>query len=244
MIPDYFFSLIPIEAAITIELMAKFPALSPRLFQKDMTVFIIGESTVEGRQHFILKNTENIMVEFPVDLMEANGLNQLTDGRLELTTPLYNHWFSEKRRQQWEWWSEKLRAHFDLVWESRDLLISKPEYFLIRTPWIHSGSIYHTGSFGYPLGALLESWKISEDLKLPGKELYMAGINGSSLSGIHNYLAWEPKACRFKSGSLIHGDSTWKEFLQKFSTLHQMYPARLASDLLSIRQLLKELAVG
>ena len=146
MIPDFFF-IKSMEDHITLDLLAKFPALSPALFKKDITVRITGERIVQGRNYIMLENNEGIGIEFPNELIKVNGLQILPDSRLELTAALYDHWFNEKRQHQWEFWSQKLHTHFDQVWEKRDLIISKPEYFLLRTHWLYSGSLYYTGYY-------------------------------------------------------------------------------------------------
>ena len=84
------------EDHITLDLLAKFPALSPGLFKKDITVRITGERIVQARNFIMLENNEGIGIEFPNELIKVNGLQILPDSRLELTAALYDHWFNKK----------------------------------------------------------------------------------------------------------------------------------------------------
>ena len=191
----------------------------------------------------ILKDNDGLTSNFPKNLLVENDL-KIIGNILELSDTLYDHWFGEEKKcflkMKVDEEKDLFKQNFKLIYENRDIVFSKGEYFLIRIP-----SLLYTGSslFGkhtFCLGSLFESWERSDDLFFfdpdSKSKILMTSIGGSHFSGRHWWQGWSISREEF-----ISGRNSSMKLYDKFEKLSERYPMKLSSSYGNISKLLRKI---
>ena len=180
----------------------------------------------------LIADLNGIILPFPKSLIRANDL-VIENGRMKISTSMYNTWFQEKHDAEIELLSEKIYSHFDKIMQFSQVIINDPELRNIRLPFLKSNILY-SGELHYSIGSLLEAWIEDDDLTV-SPTAYLLKINISPLSGMNNYTAYSTTSRSLITGSLSKENKRWKEYLSKFQSLADS--KRNKSDLLAITRL-------
>jgi hypothetical protein len=186
----------------------------------------------------LIADWNGIVLPFPKSLIRANDL-VIKDGRMKISTSMYDTWFQEKHDAEIELLSEKIYSHFDKVMQYSHVIMSDQEFRNIRLSFLKS-TILYSGELHYSLGALLEAWMEDDGLSV-SSTAYLLKINVSPLSGLNNYTAYSTKTRSLITGSLSKENKSWREYLGKFQSLASS--RRNKSDLLAITRLAQLLKI-
>ncbi len=216
--------------------------LSSKFTTKDYSIRVTGENT----DFYTLVDTNGISVQLAKDIFESKHYNENSE-QIVLSETLYNHYFAVQLQKIADDAEFRFNHQFANVLANKELILSVPEYFLIRSFMLASGDTIRS-SGRYCIGALLEAWQLSDNLVLPTEQgkLHMISISGSMLSGSFSGVAWS-----FEKNDLVTitnkttnfelpgGLSSW---VGKFAELSQHdYPTMLG-NVKAINKLLNEIA--
>jgi hypothetical protein len=201
---------------------------------KNTIVHIIGSND----EHFIIRDIDGIVIEFPKYLLDVNGIPVL-DNTIVLSEALYARYVQQERENLNEKASDLIKDNFLQIIDHKELILQTPEYFLIRSSLLTSGAVY-IGSLGYCLGSWLESM---EELEVHSE--YMISVGGSPLSGMNSYTAYDIKSRKIKrylpyrtGHDLPGGFMIW---LKKLEALSKRYSYYLRSNYLAVNKLIAEI---
>jgi len=186
----------------------------------------------------LIADWNGIVLPFPKSLIRANDL-VIKDGRMKISTSMYDTWFREKHDAEIELLSEKIYSHFDKVMQYSHVIMNDPEFCNIRLPFLKS-TILYSGELHYSLDGVLKSWIENDDLSV-SSTAYMLKINVSPLSGVNNYTAYSTKTRSLITGSLSKENKSWREYIDKFQSIASS--RRNKSDLLAITRLAQLLKI-
>lgn len=143
-------------------------------------------------------------------VVEANRLS-IEHEQIVFSEGLYHHFFIQEVNRRKEAAVQLFRRQFVHVVEHRDLVLCRPEYFLIRNDRFGTGCTL-TGGFDYCLGGLLEAWFIIRELWKERKGYlmggYLVGASGSLLSRRHMAILWSPDLQQFVKLNDLEGKLT------------------------------------
>jgi hypothetical protein len=200
--------------------------------QNTIEVEVMSDPDTEDPS-ILIADWNGIVLPFPKSLIRANDL-VIKDGRMKISTSMYDTWFREKHDAEIELLSEKIYSHFDKIMEHSHVIMNDQEFRNIRLPFLKS-TILYSGELHYPLGAMLEAWMEEDDDLSVSSTAYMLKINVSPLSGLNNYTAYSTKTRSLITGSLSKENKSWREYIGKFQSIASS--RRNKSDLLAITRL-------
>lgn len=136
--------------------------------------------------YYLLQNQQKNSARIHCGVIQDNDLT-IVNNQIELTYGLYEYYFS---RNQLELANKRFydlfNQHIELILANRQIVLSKPEYYLLTPDYLTSGSMY-TGGLNYSLGSLIESMESGGHIfykELYGYEnMYLICLRGSQLSG-------------------------------------------------------------
>ena len=111
--------------------------------------------------------------------------------------------------------------NIDLIFQNRELVLSKKEYYLLSPIQLTSGGAY-IGGFSYKLGELFDSFESGGHFyyeEFGGfKKMYLVSTQGSPLSGTHTFVFWSEKERRIIKRDECHGSlpRPWAESYGRF----------------------------
>jgi hypothetical protein len=197
----------------------KFTTKFGRNFEIDLNQWSIDEENrsckiIERSEgNVLLENRQNENFSIPEHLIEANDLDVM-DNKVELTQGLYENWFLKKYRERTNRLLDELfKQYASDIFQNRDLVLSKPEYYLLMPNFLSSGFMY-IGGVSYTLGTLFESMEsgkhIYYDTFLEYRKMYLVSMGASPLSGsIFKAIFWSDESrelVRFDSKSALPGN--------------------------------------
>ena len=150
-----------------------------------------------------MKNKYDDRFTIPEYLINANGLNVI-DNRVELPKGLYEYYFLETFRANSLILLDTLyQAYANLIFQNRNLVLNKAEYYLLKPSSLSTGFMY-SGGIIYSLGNLFESFESGDHVYYDefcgyGK-MYLVSMAASPLSGtIFNATFWSDENNQFIS---------------------------------------------
>ena len=206
--------------------------------------FLVGNNYLvnvvgETEYFYLVSDIDGIIVNFPKEIIKINEI-PIKNNVIQLSDTLYNEYFKKERQRLQEEAEYKLKINFGKIYENRDLVFNKPEYFLIRVRQFTSGGAY-IGGCDYCLGSLIESWDQSNSLILNEEseksKVLMTSIQGSPLSGNNSWTGWSLENQKFVSGKV----EDWRKYLVEFIELSKKYKIRLRSDFRQIDKSMEEI---
>lgn len=195
-------------------------------------------------KNIILRNYDEVEVSIPIELLRLNNIST-SETKVHLTTGLYQKHFVEEKKRLNHIASEAFYHNLPTILRNRDTVLSNPEFFHIRADVLYCGAAFISG-YSYSLGALLECWSTSDDLKI-SEDYHMVTISGSPFSGAFASLIWSDDKNQLMAISSRRGDKLPKNFLwywKVFKELHIKHPERLISNHLAIQKLINSLAIN
>ncbi len=203
----------------------------------------------EKKDSFLIQDDIGLVAEIHKSIVKDNSLT-IKNNRIELSQSLYTHYFNSGFTERFNGIKMAFYKNFAAVVANMDLILSKPEYFLMRPDLLGCGVMY-MGGFVPCLGSVFESWSQSDhlvltDIKEAGRQ-HLISLRGSPMSGSYSATVWsyETKKVTFRNSSenaptLPHKFMHWAK---KFIALNQKYPIIIDADYRAINQLLVEIGV-
>lgn len=214
--------------------------LPDALFARDKRVFITGET----ENTLLVRDQHGLQFNLKKSVISANEMSSSL-GCIELSDTLYMHYVTPMIKKADEQASQLLDQHFGLVMQNYHVVLTNPEYFLIRAQWLCSGAGF-SGPVNYCLGSLVEAWMRSKLLRsknIDGKPVYVAKVGGSPFSGLIRGKAWSPTENRWTEldkHCLPGGIPFW---LSHYSKLQSAYSQTLVANFAAIRKLINHCKV-
>ena len=147
----------------------------------------------------LLENSFKDRFSFPKHLLEANWI-RTNDNKIKISLALYSHYFLDQfKEQDADRFFSLFSENKPLVFKNRDLVLTKPEYFLLKLGWMSFGFV----GFGYgeridfTLGELFESFE-------SGKHIYYDTFMGYNKMYLVNFFA-------SIGGTQIHSAIFWSD---------------------------------
>ena len=190
----------------------------------------------------LLTDPEGITVLFPYSLVVANDL-KIIDNFLMISDSMYKVWFDEKYEIEYKEKSKILYNHFNRLIENTDKILSNKQFFNIRLEWLESSMLY-CGGYHYRLGPLLKSWTESDELRIPGTNVFVFKINGSVLSGFNIYHGWDFIEKCIVTGTIEKGQRGWRHYFTHLAYLSNIYKRGKHKNLLALESLIYEINVN
>ncbi len=184
---------------------------------------IVDETTDD----FLLADANDCRVYFAKRIVEVNGI-EVKEREIVISDSLYQYYFVSEIRKLNDAADVKFRSYINIILNNKDLILSHGEFFLLP-PGFASGDTLG-GGFQYCIGALLESWMYSDELKIKdlvtGDMVNLVSIGGSRLSGAYSAVLWSPGQ---------------QEIIRKSSGQNERYPmGKLGDHLAKLRDLTKD----
>ncbi len=164
----------------------------------------------EDNEALLLEDENRIRAKIDKAVIIANQF-PMNDQKVELSESLHQHYFLSPHHIQSQERMNKLFGEcIEQIFEYRDVVLSKPEYYFLRPRMLSSGAA-PGGGFSYCLGTLFESFQSGNHIyweELAGfKNLYLINISGSALSGDYTATYWSESAKKVLSLSAAdHGN--------------------------------------
>ncbi len=161
--------------------------------------------------NLLLKNKYDDRFTLPEYLIKANELNVI-DNIVELPKGLYEYYFLDKFRANSLTLLDTLyQAYANLIFQNRNLVLNKAEYYLLKPSRLSTGFMY-AGGIIYSLGNLFESFEsgnhIYYDEFCGYSKMYLVSMAASPLSGtIFNATFWSDENKEFISLTNRKNDS-------------------------------------
>ena len=202
----------------------------------------------EEEDSFALLDHNGYQVDFPKSVFQDNHL-EIRDDTILMSKSLYTHYFSPGFLNRIDGINWEITQNFGQLIKHKELILSKAEYFLMRPYILNCGAVF-MGGFIPCIGAVLESWTLSDDLTLYDMEeegQRLISLRGSPMSGSYSATVWSEKKqavdYRNSSESAPALPDRFMFWFKKFLALRERYPIRIEADHVAMHQLLAEIGV-
>lgn len=148
--------------------------------------------------NLLLKNKSEDSFTLPEHLIKTNELN-VVDNTVELPEGLYDHYFLKKfRANSLKKFNNLYHKYEPLIFQNRNLVLTKAEYYLLRPYDLSTGFMY-SGGISYSLGNLFESFESGNHIyydEFSGyRKMYLVSMAASPLSGaIYKAIFWSDES--------------------------------------------------
>ncbi len=144
-------------------------------------------------QFYTIENNSGHFSKIPKSIIESNEID-ISSGEVLVSMDIYNKWVIEPLTKGVEDRFNKLfNQNCNLIFNNKEVVLSKPEYYYLTPRAIQSGSIY-IGNFQLCLGTIIQSMIDKELYHLSEfdghSNLFLIAVRGSILSGSHSSLLW------------------------------------------------------
>ncbi len=160
------------------------------LAQEIRNVLVIGKTD----DKYILKNYEDIEIEYPKYLVVENEL-EIKDGQLQLSESMYRHWFTSKKKEILECLYQVFEDNLQVVIDNKHIILENPNYFKIRVPLFYVSTRYR-GGYYLSIGAWLAHFDefVYELIDTKTEEIIKGHLAVSREYGsMHNLYGWTYK---------------------------------------------------
>ena len=206
------------------------------------TTIIAEEKNSNGVVEKLLLMDENeLFVSFPVELLHANGMEISKDDKIYMSDEMHNAWFSEPYQEEFGKLSGLMLGNFGVLLENHDMIINNPDYSGLWLNPLKSGMMVG-GIVKYSLGALLNCWLSSDDLRI-NDEMYMIKMGGSGLSGAGVYVGWSTERRKLATGGIQNFPKRTRDYFIIFHHLMKTSQFTSKSDIVVARELFEKLGI-
>ena len=164
--------------------------------------------------NLLLENKYEDRFTLPEYLIKANEI-KVVDNTVELSKGLYERYFLKKfRSESMEVLDTLYQKHASLIFQNRNVVLNKAEYYLLKPSRLSTGFMY-TGGIFFSLGNLFESFEsgnhIYYDEFCGYRKMYLISMAASPFSGtIFNTTFWSDENNEFVNFTNQKHDSKLK----------------------------------